>query len=242
MRLVLSVLFILFCSLAQAHTRDGLTCWMALDDLGATAIDSSSSGNAGTLTGTTAIGTNCAMTGCKSFNGTSDYITTSSVPLSTALTSYSVSLWAKQPTNASAQDLIDQRSSTGGTPILFLIRASSGSLSFFVRDDAGNLASTSGGVLTNQAWNFLTLTRSGNLVTFYVNGASVASASATLGTLTSDQFNIGAGSSGSAVRINFFAGQLDDVRTYNRVLTAQEILDLYNPGIVLKGNGTKFNY
>ena len=42
----------------------------------------------------------------------------------------------------------------------------------------------------------------------------------------------------------YYNGFIDDARIYNRVLTAQEVHDLYIPGAVLRGavlNGLKIN-
>lgn len=66
-------------------------------------------------------------------------------------------------------------------------------------------------------------------MTFYVNGVSVATATAALiTTISAHALTIGMSNSGTAIPFN---GSIDDVRIYNRVLSASEVSQLYNAGI-----------
>ncbi len=63
---------------------------------------------------------------------------------------------------------------------------------------------------------------------WYINGAEDASASISSGlSLTNDYLKIGARLNGTTT-VDFFLGGMDDVRIYNRALSADEIAELYN--------------
>jgi hypothetical protein len=103
----------------------------------------------------------------------------------------------------------------------FLIGSSDGSSYSF------GVLSSAASILTNNTWNHIVFTRSGSAAHCYINGVEQALA----GTINSNNFAdttarlmIGNRTDGGRA----FLGQIDDVRIYNRVLTAQEVSDLYN--------------
>ncbi|MCL4392438.1 LamG domain-containing protein [Patescibacteria group bacterium] len=79
-----------------------------------------------------------------------------------------------------------------------------------------------------QAWHFFTVVFNGdNTVTFYIDGMnkSTVTAPCTINTVNGNGFSIGAG------RWGYYSGLLDDVRVYNRALSANEIDQLYNSSV-----------
>ena len=80
---------------------------------------------------------------------------------------------------------------------------------------------------TLNKWQFLVGTRSLTELKFYVDGALVGSIATTLPPAYSTpiQATIGARSRND---IQFFSGKIDDVSIYNRVISAQEVSNLYN--------------
>ena len=82
------------------------------------------------------------------------------------------------------------------------------------------LSANMGTALTANAWTHLAIVFSGTQVQFYANGALKATAPMTA-TLTArgNEFRLGSDNSNS----QFFKGTLDDVRVYNRTLTAAEV-------------------
>jgi acyl-CoA thioesterase-1 len=103
----------------------------------------------------------------------------------------------------------------------FLIGSSDGSSYSF------GVLSSAASILTNNTWNHIVFTRSGSAAHCYINGVEQALA----GTINSNNFAdttarlmIGNRTDGGRA----FLGQIDDVRIYNRVLTAQEVSDLYD--------------
>jgi Concanavalin A-like lectin/glucanases superfamily/Fibronectin type III domain len=77
------------------------------------------------------------------------------------------------------------------------------------------------------AWTYLAVTYDGAALRLYVNGAEVSSVSQT-GALevSANPLEIGGGTHGS----EYFAGQIDEVRVYNRALSSSEIqADMHMP-------------
>jgi hypothetical protein len=81
----------------------------------------------------------------------------------------------------------------------------------------------------NNAWHFATATRSkaGGSIVLYVDGSQVASSTGINTASLSAPSVIGLGRS-SAVAVGNYTGSLDDLITYNRVLSGAEVTSLYN--------------
>src|SRR3989344_9519590 len=78
-------------------------------------------------------------------------------------------------------------------------------------------------------WNLVMGTYDGANMTIYVNGVQQGTQCAFTGNITSnsDGFAIGARGVGGS---SYFTGPIDDVRIYNRALSAGEVADLYTMG------------
>lgn len=231
-----SLFLILLCTPAQANLRDGLIGWWTFDELSGNAIDSSWNGNTGTPTGTILVGS-CAVGRCRSFNGISDYVNPSTVTLSTE---YTISVWINTRTVSANGAGIGFRSTVSANPIYFQIDHNNADARMIVRDDAGNIATASftSSITTNEWFNLIGI-RNGDTVSIYVNGVKGTDGTNTFGAITGNSLNIGALTAGSSSRTVFLSGQIDDVRIYNRALSQQEILNLYNIGALIKGTGTQ---
>jgi len=84
---------------------------------------------------------------------------------------------------------------------------------------------TSSSTLSLNAWHFIAITFDGSTISIYLNGSPVSITAATHSAPSSNL--IGA----FATDRGFVSGSMDDVRIYNRVLSASEIALLYkNPG------------
>lgn len=107
-----------------------------------------------------------------------------------------------------------------------------------VNDD--NVDTAAGGLLDGE-WHFLLATRdaSGNLLTIYVDGAYSNQVADTTGDLTtSNKFAIGYNIVGSEGQ---FTGTLQDLRIYNKVLTAEEVNILYKTMIDVSTTGMQLS-
>lgn len=89
-----------------------------------------------------------------------------------------------------------------------------------------------GPALPANAWSHLTVTYDGTTLRLYVNGEQVATAPAAGPMITSTSpLRLG----GNLLWNEYFAGQMDDVRVYNRALSAAEVLA--NKDVPVAGDG-----
>jgi hypothetical protein len=95
--------------------------------------------------------------------------------------------------------------------------------------------STADSVFSYDAWNhvLVTLDVGSDTVGFYVNGSNYVTQNDLLSGIvnmsnTTESVRMGAMRCGSGSVCNYWGGYLDEVRVYNRVLTASEITALYN--------------
>jgi hypothetical protein len=190
--------------------------WPMDETSGSTVYDASKNNNNGTLIdGPTR--TTGKMGGALSFNGTSQYVTISPPNPDSYV---SVSAWFKR-----------QGVPTGGYHIVFMqgtqieisVPDSSGQIRTGVTTvTLGRQVFNSGSGLTDGNWHFLALTYDGSYLRAYIDG-----------TKTLEQSVTGALQTGSATNIGYFPsyyanGFIDDVRIYNRALSATEIKNLFN--------------
>ena len=116
MNLRFKILFlIIFLLPYQAHAdlRNGLVGWWKFDEASGNAIDSSSQGNTGTVTGTTVV-LNCKRGRCRSFNGTSDHITLGTFT-GLGTSNRSVSVWFSVPGGAGSRRVFTLPADQGTT-------------------------------------------------------------------------------------------------------------------------------
>jgi hypothetical protein len=104
---------------------------------------------------------------------------------------------------------------------------------FYVRNAAGGSIAMPTPVAPNNQWQHIVATYDGNfaLMNFYVNGQPVATNTAAPATLLADnnhEVSIGSRESSATSGYNFgFAGLIDDVRIYNRALSANDVQTLF---------------
>ena len=134
----------------------------------------------------------------------------------------SVSLWAQwQGLTSFYQGLIGKRDSWATNDMMWQIEANrdTGTLGF---------AQTAGGVYPGEVlpvdeWAHVGISFNGNTADFYINGVQVGSGGFTLGSDTQSALQFGACEANGG---NPFNGALDEVKLYNRALSAGEIQGL----------------
>ncbi|MBS1500256.1 MAG: carboxypeptidase regulatory-like domain-containing protein [Bacteroidetes bacterium] len=95
---------------------------------------------------------------------------------------------------------------------------------FHGRNNSSKAVSSSGG-LGNNAWHHIVHTRTGSTMRIYVDGVLNATATHPVENITTSiALFIGRN---SASAIQFYSGKMDNLRLYNRALTAQEVTDLF---------------
>lgn len=233
MRLVLSLILFFICTPLQANTRDGLVGWWTFDETtGTSAFDSSWNGNVGTATGTTII-PNCARSVCRQFNGSGNKVTPGAKNYVASGTGFTYSAWL-QLNDFSLQQfpVAIQLQDSGGNPWEVFY-------SNFVGYTGINFGSNLGWAngYTNVAaptglqFHHLLITYNGGTqatlgnYAMYLDGVS-QSLSAASSFASRSNANLIGDDGGN----NFWDGKIDDIRIYNRALTAQEVKDLYNVG------------
>ena len=189
---------------------------------GAIAHDTSGNGNDGTINDATwTIGKN---EGALSFNGTSSYVSISnSLP---AFSEFTCTAWVK------ASDLAANRgvfTSGGLNTSGFRFRVNKDGSVWLMMAGGGtfNTVSTAAGVIQSGSFYHIGVTgKSGQYMRIYVNGAPAKEkiTTQTVDTPTARGY-IGTSWSKSSELMN---GIIDDVCIYNRALSNQEVLDVYN--------------
>lgn len=210
----------------------GYWSFNAPDMVSTTAYDRSGAGNTGTLTNGPAI-TEGRLGQALSFDGSNDYV---SVAHDSALNAYplTVSAWFKTSTTGGIRGIVNKflSSSNNGWNIFF---DNSDNLCAWYFKDASNYVYAGGGCTLNvtglkdNQWHLVTFVVDSSGGTLYVDGVSRATRSwtGTAGAVsTSQEMRIGHYPSSS----DYFNGKIDEVRIYNRALTAAEIKGLYDVG------------
>jgi hypothetical protein len=166
------------------------------------------------------------------FDG-NDYISIS--PANLKIGTYTYAAWVKVnvlPGNNESQSIISIGTVNGDQNMTVANNYSTGSASGFAvggYDAGGNTVSVyiSGIMPSTSNWYHLVYTRDENDVKFYLNGGFIGSnpvnGTAYYGTSSQTAY-FGVRSHSS---VQYFKGAIDDIRIYNRALTASEVIQLY---------------
>jgi hypothetical protein len=186
----------------------------------ATTTDASGYGNTGTLTNdpTWTSGASCKSRNCLSFDGTDDYISIIAQDYFKANTTrpFTFSAWVN-----GEYDSDDGIFNLGSTKLNFWVQSN---LLIYRRNS--QTSSYSFG-WNNDTWHFVVIADNGTNQSMYIDGAYVKGSSLTGNPdYGSSNFEIGREIFGDN-RYNW-NGIIDEVRIYNRALSATEVLKLYN--------------
>ncbi len=192
---------------------------------GTTAADLSGSGNNGTLSNAT-----WATTGrfgrAVSFNGTNAMVTvadSNSLDLTTGMT---LEAWVNPTTATNWRTVILKERPSA---LAYSLYGSNGSAATSWINIGGNDRHADGAtILPLNTWTHLAATYDGATLRLYVNGAQVGSL-ATTGAMNTSTNPLRIG--GNAIWGEWFSGMIDEVRIYNRALTAAEITTDMNTAI-----------
>jgi len=175
-------------------------------------LDSSGQGNNGTQSGGVKIGAGIKGRGCE-FDGKDDYISANS-PI-TVNNNYTISIWFQVHTNEVDKGLFSIADSYESTGPILLIQADDGTLKMY------NGGYTNIDSINENQWYNVVVAYNGTNQISYLNGNYKSIRGNT--TKTQDNYvYIGSGYQGQ------FNGTIDEVRVYNRSLSATEISSLYN--------------
>jgi hypothetical protein len=195
-----------------------VAAWGFNEGSGMSVADASGKGHVGTLSSTTwsAAG---KFGGALSFNGSSSWVTVADandLDLSSALT---LEAWVKPSALGSAWRTVLFKERTGGMMYSLYANQDTGRPVGQVWLGSERNAVGSAGLALN-SWSHLASTYDDATLRLYVNGVLVSS-QATSGTLSASSGVLRIG--GNGVWPEWFAGLIDEVRVYNRALSAGEI-------------------
>ncbi len=210
--------------------------WGFDEGTGTVTYDESGNGNNGTLVGgpTWQSTSTCKESYCLGFNGSSTYVVNNNGGfLPAGASARTITFWSYPLPSGSYPIVIAYGCSSEG------YGCSDSGQGKYIAVEVGTSwgfrvdAETCGIVgpslpASQQAWHFFSVVFNGdNTVTFYIDGMnkSTVTAPCTINTVNGNGFSIGAG------RWGYYNGLLDDIRVYNRALTASEIDQLYNSNV-----------
>jgi hypothetical protein len=127
-----------------------------------------------------------------------------------------VSLWFKNTGASFASENIFRYGSNSNAATFGAYFNLNGSLSFQGFGSGNDQVINNSTVSLNQ-WQHLVITLQSGQITVYLNGSQRHTFSKTLNTVLGNTFHVGG-----------FTGQIDELLIYNRALTAQEVLNVYN--------------
>jgi hypothetical protein len=183
---------------------------------GSTVVDRTT-GNNGTISGATRT-TSGRFGRALDFDGSNDVVTIPHAAELNPASALTLSGWVR-PLSASGSRLLAAKERGSGFGYALYTRGSlmTPMARIFTSSDQSAIGSS---VLPNSAWTHLAMTWAGGTLRLYVNGTQVSSRS--VGTTApggTGSFRIG----GAGVASAFFRGRIDEVRMYDRALSAAEI-------------------
>ena len=219
-------IFLLIPNISHADLNSGLIGWWKLDETSGNAIDSSGQGNTGTPSGTTIIA-GCRKAGCRSFNGTTDNVEIGQATFNGTIRNYTYTAWVNLNSVAGTRTIMAH-----GSRSFLQVQGGKAGMHFCAvgacnQEILGNISLSTG------TWYHIAVVQSSTTgITVYVNGAQDVNSSGSPYTSDLDPY---AGDYAGIGRYRwdgnpggYTDGMIDDVRIYNRVLSASEILNLYN--------------
>ncbi|MEI6529685.1 MAG: LamG domain-containing protein [Candidatus Falkowbacteria bacterium] len=145
---------------------------------------------------------------------------------------FTISAWVYLNQSVANRSVFDQRNNSNGNALITYNCGSDNKFMLQLRNISagGYTATTSTNAVSNTTWTYLTVTRSGNTVTHYLNGSANGSGAVSANTTGTDISWIGNFYGGG---VNF-DGMIDEVGIWSRALTSTEITTLYNAGAGLQ--------
>jgi hypothetical protein len=223
------------------QVTSGLVAYWAMRNSGTTVYDEWAGGYNGTASNGVTFGETYAAVGQgASFDGTNDFL---ALPLAAAGSAAgSVSAWIKSSKSGTLQSIVSSADTAYIEKFVRIDIDTGNRLTCLSRIDIAVAHYVQGDtVMATGQWHHVVATADGSDYALYVNGA-VQSLTTVTGDNSGrwfanvpDRDNLQIGLLTRSSSIIPFAGQIDEVRIYNRALTADEIKQLYRMGAIPKG-------
>ena len=223
---MLGVLLVFLLAAYQVQAANGLVAAYGFEEgTGTTAADASGTGNSGTTSNTT-WSTAGKYGKALSFNGSSSYVNvpdSNSLDLTTGMT---IEAWVRPSSLGSAWRTVVLKQQTGALAYGLYANNNATRPVGYVFNAAERSAGGSSALAVN-TWSHLATTYDGANLRLYVNGV-LAATTATTGNIVVSTGVLRIG--GNSVWGEYFSGLIDEVRIYNRALSAGEIqVDMATP-------------
>lgn len=198
------------------------------------ANDTSGSGMNGSVVGATlTTGENGQSNGAYSFNGTSNYISlATSAPLNFATGQFTVSAWVNLSTLPAVSTWYDILSSTGAGDWSFGVNTTAAGVGRSMMTKISQTDAPAGPTVDQNTWKLLTAVYtygpSPSTVSYYLDG--VFSSTVSWNHSAFGSFAPGTKRIGSRSASGYFRGSIDDIKVYNRALTAPEVASMFAAG------------
>jgi hypothetical protein len=216
--------------------------WPLNEGVGNQAGDFSGNGNTGTLgnnAGTNPVWTSGKRGKALQFDGSTNYVNMGNITAMNGLTKITVSAWIKSSsagvnTQGQGVEVLQKSACTGISgdgPFELYIGQGVNKAEFGVYAPGGTNSDQSTTNVDDGTWHLLTGEYDGSNVTIWVDGVQQGTPTSLVGaTLTNTTHAFGFSGYCDGGVGNVYNGIIDDVRVYNRALSATEIAGLYNQG------------
>lgn len=205
----------------NANTGTGLVgCWKLDETDGITAADSSGNGLDGTLVymNPPACWVTGQNNGAIEFDGANDYVDCGNDPLLNITDAVTIAFWVKTDDSGNGQD---NPYVAKGDHSYAIKHKSNNNIEFFIYDGTWYTVWYAVNSSFNDDWHHLAGTYDGSQLKLYIDGEEVDTANHT-GSIDTTAYSVNIGRN-SEITSRVYEGMMDDVRIYDRALTAEEI-------------------
>jgi large repetitive protein len=226
--LPLAVLLLCMLSTRQADADPSLVAHYQMEENGGTTlVDASGTGNNGTIVGGPAwVSSQAGLGLALDLDGSTQYATapdSASLDITSAIT---LAAWVR-PEKAGTQYLVKKAINNNTNGYELSLATTGKAFVRFNQATEGNtyrLDSVSSYPTNSTTWVHLAATYDGSTIRIYYNGTSEGTPLAATFTIATNNLVLGVGAESNAA--TKFQGAMDEVRVYNRALSATEIADL----------------
>ncbi len=217
-------------SISLTVLPSGTEAYYPLDTgTGDRAYDMSANSNDGALTGNPSWITG-QVGDALSFNGSSQYVT---IPDNSSLDQtgdLTIEAWVNLANYTNTNEIVAKTVGSGSTNTTYDLRtqAGTGDLQFLGYDSALRTVTSTVPVGTG-GWHQVAVTKTGGTATLYIDG--LVEGQGSVGTTTTNTSNLKLGARDDLNASNFLNGDIDEVRIYDRALSAAEISGDYAAGV-----------
>ncbi len=200
--------------------------WMLDESTGAVAADDSANGYDGTLIDMDDSDWVDGLSGnALDFDGVNDHVVAGGVCTGIAGGDVTVSAWVKAPVVNTAHQFVVSINTSNGTNNRLMLGTQANSATLSLYESAWHDTATT---VIDGTWHHVAYVLEDGLdtITIYVDGSDVLSFASTASIAATDVFSLGQEYDTGLATGDFYSGLLDDVRVYDRALSAPEIARL----------------